>query len=137
MIVEILNQLLEHSKHYIQVREDPNLPMPGFSVIEKDLHGRYTPLILINQKLFPNDKNVYAHILAHEWGHHVCNHILLEPPPMHLRPKPSEIQEKENEADLFAAKFIKKYNYDVEEIANFMRDHPHDLDNRLAILFSQ
>ena len=87
--------------------------------------------------MFPNDKNVYAHILAHEWGHHVCNHILLEPPPMHLRPKPSEIQEKENEADLFAAKFIKKYNYNVEEIAHFMREHPHDLDNRLSILFSQ
>ena len=137
MIVTILNQLLEHTNQYIHVREDPHLPMPGFSIIEKDLHGRYTPTILINQNTFPNDKNICAHVLAHEWGHHVCNHILLEPPPIHKRSNPSDAQKKENEADLFAAKFIKKYNYDIDEIANFMREHPHDLDNRLAILFSQ
>lgn len=137
MIVGILNQLLKHSNHCIQVREDPNLHIPAFSVIEKDLFGRYVPLILINQKIIPNNENVYAHILAHEWGHHVLNHILVEPPPIHQRPSPSEVQQKENEADLYAAKFIKKHNYDVESICDFMREHPHDLDNRLTILFSE
>jgi len=137
MIIEILNRLFEQSNHCIQVREDPNLQIPAFSVIEKDMYGRYIPVILINQKQFPHDKNVYAHILAHEWGHHVLNHILLEPPPLHERPGPSEIQQKENEADLYATKFIRKYNYDAEVICSFMREHPYDLDNRLAILFSQ
>ncbi len=136
MISRILNQLFEHSNHFILLREDRDLPYPAFSIIEKDIYNRYNPVILINQKIIPQDENILAHVLAHEWGHHVSKHIKHDPPPMNLRPSQAEVQKKEHEADQYAAQFVKKYNYDIETIATFMRDHPFDLDNRLAILFN-
>ena len=60
----------------------------------------------------------------------------LEPPTNYKTEDINEIQEKENEADLYAANFIKEYSYDVDNIKSFMREHPGDLDNRLEILLS-
>lgn len=134
MIVQILNQLYEYSNTYINVREDSNLQMPAFSIIEKDLHGRYTPVILINQKFIPKNINIIAHVLSHEWGHHILEHIKKDPPK--IMPDRNEVQSKENEADTYAAHFIKEYSYDTEDISNFMREHPADLENRLHILYS-
>ena len=135
MISKILNELFEYSNHYINIREDKDLPYPGFSTIEKDIYGRYIPVILINKQHIPTDDNIFAHVLAHEWGHHVLRHIKHDPPPMNLRPSQLEVQKKEHEADEYAAKFVQKYNYNKEIIASFMKKHPFDLDNRLAILF--
>ena len=136
MYTQILNQLYEYSNNYINIRDDRNLQIPAFSTIEKDLYGRYTPVVLINSKLIPNNINIIAHILSHEWGHHVLRHLELEPPTNYKTEDINEIQEKENEADLYAANFIKEYSYDVDNIKSFMREHPEDLDNRLEILLS-
>lgn len=134
MIDKILNQLFEFSNHFINIRNDFNLPMPGFSVIEQDIHYRLTPTIIINTTLIPQDDNIMAHILAHEWGHHVLQHIEHYPPPPDKMPDAETRQLKENEADSYAAEFIRKYHYDKDAIIHFFREHPHDLDNRIQIL---
>ena len=136
MLVNILNRLFEYSNRYIEVRADNNLPMPAFSMIEQDIHGRYVPIILINFNLIPKNEDVIAHILSHEWGHHILKHIKLIPPLPHNMPSQQERQIKENEADTYAAKFIKEYSYNREPIIKFLHSHPVDLKNRLAILNS-
>ncbi len=138
MYTQILNQLYEYSNNCITIREDRNLQIPAFSTIEKDLYGRYIPLVLINSKLIPNNINIIAHILAHEWGHHVLRHMN-DVELLHIESKKEDfntVQDKENEADLYAANFIKEYSYDVDDIKSFMREHPGDLENRLNILKS-
>ena len=67
-------------------------------------------------------------------GHHILEHIKRDPPK--IMPDRNEVQSKENEADTYAAHFIKEYSYDTEDISNFMREHPADLENRLHILYS-
>ena len=136
MLVNILNKLFEYSNHYIQVRNERTLQMPGFSMIEKDIHGQYIPVILINLDLIPNNESVLAHVLSHEWGHQVLKHIELVPPHISQMPNQQQRQEKENEADKFAASFIKEYGYSKNDIEHFMRQNPHDLENRLNILNS-
>ena len=89
----------------------------------------------INTKLIPNNINIIAHILSHEWGHHVLRHMTIEPNSFKTE-EFDAIQEKENEADLYAANFIKEYSYDVNNIKDFMREQPGDLENRLNILQS-
>ena len=61
---------------------------------EKDLYGRYTPVVLINSKLIPNNINIIAHILSHEWGHHVLRHMELEPPTNYKTEDINEIKKK-------------------------------------------
>ena len=134
MLVDILNQLFEYSRCYINVRQDNQLPIPAFSMIEKDMYGRYTPVILINRYIFPDNKDVLAHVLSHEWGHHMLKHMLLDPPSIENMPKKDEIQLHEDQADTYAAEFIHIYKYDKKPIIEFMRDHPNDLQNRLDIL---
>ena len=136
-IVDILNKLFEYSNCYIEVRNDVNLPMPGFSYIEKDIHGRILPVIILNLLLIPNDSNVLAHIISHEWGHHILRHIEYTSTPNVMKQENFAIkQQKENEADKYAANFIKKYSYNKEPIIAFFREHPYQLENRIAILNS-
>ena len=139
MLPQILfyHKLFEYSNQYIDVRIDLNLPLPAFSIIEKNIYGRFVPVILINEKIMQENENVIAHIMSHEWGHHVSNHIELIPPSPSEMPTKEERQEKENEADLYAAKFIKEYMYDRGPIIDFLKKHPADLENRLKILNSQ
>ena len=134
MLVDILNQLFEYSRSYINVRQDISLPIPAFSIIERDIYGRYTPTILINLSILPEDKNILAHILSHEWGHHMLKHIMLDPPSRDNMPTQVERQIHENQADSYQLEFIKKYEYNKEPIIQFMRKHPFDLQNRLDIL---
>lgn len=136
MLNTILNQLFEYSNHYIEVRNDPNLQMPGFSCIEKDINQRFIPVILINLDLIPNQSEIIAHVIAHEWGHHVLRHIDLVPPLISQMPTKNELQEKENEADTYAALFIKEFFYDKKPIEQFILDCNFDCNNRINILHS-
>lgn len=132
-IVKIANQLFEMSNTFVELRCDIGMPMPGLSLIEPDIHGLYRPIIVLNPTIIPDDTNVIAHILGHEWGHHVLRHI--EPWTPDMAPEGSNRrQEKENEADTYAARFIKTYNYDIDAIISFLREHPIDLENRIQIL---
>ena len=131
-----MNKLYEFSNRYIEVRIEKSLPMPGFSTIEKDIYGRFIPLILINPKVLTEDTNVIAHILAHEWGHHKNNHIPLVPPNETEKETKAQIDEKEDEADLFAAEFIKEYQYDKGPIITFMRSSRDPTVNKRIMLLN-
>lgn len=135
-IVYITNKLFEYSNLYIEVRDDINLRIPGFSLIEKDIYGRYKPIIIINSQIIPNNIEVIAHILSHEWGHHFNRHIELEPPNIENMPNFHERQQKEDEADTYAAKFIKELDFNKDPIINFFKSNPMDLENRIRILNS-
>lgn len=130
-----MNKLYEFSNRYIEVRIEKSLPMPGFSTIEKDIYGRFKPLILINPKVLTEDNNILAHVLAHEWGHHKNNHIPLIAPNENEKETKAQIDEKEDEADLFAAEFIKEYQFDKGTIISFMRSsRDQNLNKRIMIL---
>ena len=138
IINNIMNQLFDYSNHYIEVRNDINLNIPAFSIIETNMYGRNIPYILINLDLISEDKSVIAHILSHEWGHHVLRHLK----PTNVLKKEKNInnlddrQQKENEADTYASKFIKDKSFRKDSIIKFMKEHPFDLENRLNILNS-
>ena len=137
-IINIMNQLFSYSNHYIEVRNDINLNIPAFSVIEKNIYGRYVPYILINPSLIPDDINIIAHIMSHEWGHHLLNHLvpidIIENMPI---PNKDDRQEKENEADAYAAKFIDNKNFDKDIIIKFFKQYSlFDYENRKKILIN-
>ncbi len=136
LVVNIANQLFEYSNHFIEIRCDTSLPSPAFSLIEQDIHAHIKPIIVINPNFIPEDDNIIAHILGHEWGHHVLSHInkkhtLLQ---NSLKETSQQRQQKENEADAYAARFVKKFNYNLDTIIAFFREHPIDLENRIKIL---
>ena len=132
-IVEVANKLFEYSNFFVEIRCDPNMPMPGFSLIEEDIHGLFKPITVINPRVLPDNPSIIAHVMSHEWGHHVLRHIKKAPSihdiePIHI------VKEKEDEADAYAARFVKSNNYDIDSIIAFMREHPIDLENRIQIL---
>ena len=135
-IINIMNQLFSYSNHYIEIRNDINLNIPAFSVIEKNIYGRYVPYILINLNLIPDDINIIAHILSHEWGHHLLNHLI--PIDMINNKNISnkdDRQKKENEADAYASKFICKKGFNKDIILNFFKQYSlFDYENRKKIL---
>ena len=137
LIVRIANKLYEYSNQYIEIRCDNHLRTPGFSLIEKDIHGRLIPIIVVNPDILPCDENIVAHVISHEWGHHVCKHLLNRSKPMSESmyfESPETKWKKENEADAYAARFVSEHNYNIEAIADFFRSNPIDLDNRMRIL---
>ena len=74
-IVEIANELFEYSNMFVEIRCDRAMPIPGFSLIEEDIHGLLKPVTVLNPELLREDPSVIAHVMAHEWGHHVMGHI--------------------------------------------------------------
>lgn len=137
MIVKILNKLLEYSDKYFVVRNDMNVPMPGYSFMDIDINHRFIPTILLNPNRFPNDENILAHILAHEWGHHVLGHIKIPGliDEKILKDK-GDRDRKEDEADAYAAAFIKEYFYKKPPIIQYIKSISPNYDNRIEILNS-
>ena len=138
MLINILNKLYEYSGKFIEVKYDFNLPLVGYSFIDLDINDRIVPTISLNPNLYPKDVNVLAHILSHEWGHHVLNHIKTPTDPSFdikkLQDK-NERQVKENEADSYASKFITEFFYDKQPIKDFIRENsPNDFEHRIDIL---
>ena len=69
--------------------------------------------ILINDRLIPmNNKSILAHILAHEYGHHIYEHVKINP-----AFKLPQLEHIENEL-IFYINVIEKYNYNKDEIIN-------------------
>ena len=65
-----------------------------------------------------NNKSILAHILAHEYGHHIYEHVKINPEFLN----PPQLEHIENEADFYALMFIEKYNYNKDEIIKFIAD---------------
>ena len=133
MLTKILNKLYEYSNVYLDVITDDKLEMPGFSYIEEDLYGRLKPIVVLNPKLFPRDENVIAHIVSHEWGHHVLKHVFTDPSKL----SKEERQIREDEADKYASGFIKEFIYDVEPIVEYFKRHSPDYQDRIKILVNE
>lgn len=130
MLTKVLNQLYQHSNIHLDIVMDEKLEMPGYSYIEEDLYGRLKPMLILNPRLIPRDDNVIAHIVAHEWGHHVLKHVFTDPSKISKEEK----QKKEDEADKYASEFIKEYTYDIEPIVEYFKRHSPDFRERIQIL---
>jgi len=116
---EILDQLVEFTGKLFEIKIDENLQIPAMSLIETDFRGNPRNTILINDRLIPmNNKSILAHILSHEYGHHIYEHVKINP--THLNPQ--QLEHIENEADFHALMFIEKYNYNKDEIIRFIAD---------------
>tara|TARA_B100001564_G_scaffold158881_1_gene133517 strand:+ start:4101 stop:4568 length:468 start_codon:yes stop_codon:yes gene_type:complete len=131
---EVLDELVEFSGKLFEVKVDNNLHIPAFSLIENDFRGNPRNLILINDRLIPmTNKSILAHILAHEYGHHIYNHVKIHPGNFNAK----QLEHIENEADFYALMFIEKYNYDKDEIISFMSETSINKEmsrNRIDIL---
>ena len=126
MLTKILNKLYEYSNIYIDVITDENLEIPGFSYIDEDLYGRMKPMIVLNPRLFPKEGNVLAHIIAHEWGHHVLKHVFTDP---------STITSlEEAEADEYASNFIREFMYDTDPIIEYLKCYSPNYYDRIKLL---
>ena len=116
---EIVDRLVEFTDKLFEIKIDNNLHIPAFSLIDTDFRGNPRNTILINDKLIPmNNKSILAHILAHEYGHHIYEHVKINPNQLNSK----QLEHIENEADFHALMFIEKYNYDKDEIIKFIAD---------------
>jgi len=109
----VLNQLYLKTNMYIKIILDDKLKEVAVALIDEDNWGHLIPTIVINPLLMPTNKNIQAHILAHEYGHHYYQHI-----------RTSYISEKEKyirelEADQFASNFVYEYGYDIFDVYDF------------------
>lgn len=130
----IIQELVDYSGKLFFIREDNNLKIPAFSTIEYDFRNNPRNVIVINKKLIPDtDISVLAHILAHEYGHHIYEHVTINP----ITLNEAQYMQVECEADFYALMFIEKYKYNKSAITRFMIDTTHDsilLKKRLDVI---
>ena len=73
--LEILDELVEFTGKLFEIKID-NVTNSSISLIDIDFRGNPRNTILINDRLIPmNNKSILAHILAHEYGHHIYEHV--------------------------------------------------------------
>jgi hypothetical protein len=114
----IIDNLIEHSGCLFEIIYDDNLQMPGMSIIIKDQRGIDRKKVIINYNLIKDESiSVIAHILSHEWGHHILKHTLSNP----ILLSANKISDIEIEADTYANKFIVKYDYNIKDIINYIK----------------
>ena len=133
-IETIIDKLVNHSGHLFEIIYDNKLPMPGMSFIEKDFRGMDRYKVVINYDLVKNESpSVIAHILSHEWGHHILKHTLVNPSLLSA----NRISETEIEADTYAYNFIIQNNYNIEDIQNYIKKNfeyeSRDFKNKLDL----
>lgn len=130
-----LNQLYRATGSYVHVRSDRALPMPGYSFLDLDISGRLVPTILINPRIVGGNPSVIAHVLAHEYGHHVLGHV---DSASKAAERDEDVDlEREDEADLFASTFVWRHGYDVASIRRFISGLGGSrVTDRLRILYS-
>ena len=112
----ILEQLVEFSGKLFEIKENNSLQIPALSILETDFRGNLRNKIFVNFNLLPlTEPDILAHVLAHEYGHHIYNHVKINP----LSLNQDQLDQAEYEADLYALLFIEKYNYNKKKIINF------------------
>jgi len=133
-IETIIDKLVNYSGCLFEIIYDNKLPMPGMSFIEKDLRGINRYKVVINYDLVKNETpSVIAHILSHEWGHHILKHTLVNPSLLST----NRISETEIEAYTYAYNFIIQNNYSIEDIQNYIKKNfeyeSRDFKNKLDL----
>ena len=114
LVWTISNELHDYTGKIVNLIVDHYLQIPALSYIDE--MGLNT--IRINLSLFPLSESVIAHILSHEYGHHVLKHVDTESYKLDSK----ELEKREDEADVFAAKFIKNNKYQQEPIEVFISE---------------
>ena len=114
-----IDNLVEHSSHLFEIEYDNNLNIPAMSILMIDNNNIYRNKIILNYNLIKNlSINVIAHILAHEWGHHIYKHTHINPQTLNK----SQKKYFEIEADIYACNFIKKYKYNINDIIEYIEN---------------
>ena len=116
----IIDQLVRYSGCLFEIEFDNNIPMPGLSIIMKDFRNHNRNKIILNENIIKNvSEDILAHILAHEWGHHMLKHVYIDSNTLNLEEK----NLIELEADFYAYNFIHYYNYDKSKIIRYIEDN--------------
>lgn len=117
-IDSVIDNLVEYSNCLFEIEYDNNLEIPGLSILIIDNRSQLRNKIILNYNLIKNETiSVIAHILAHEWGHHINKHTYIDI----LKLNDNEKEIIEIEADNYAYNFIKKYNYNINEIIDYIK----------------
>lgn len=125
----IVNELKKYSGLEIEISNNYHIPFPGLSSLQK-INNKTIRLIELNPKMIPEDKNIIAHIMAHEFGHHYLEHVLDDPNTL----SKTEMDLREDEADTYASVFIDYKQYDKEPIKRFLLDINVNSVERIKIL---
>jgi len=110
----ISNELINYSGKSIKIIYDNFLEMPALALLDTNTKE---PLIIININILPDCKDTIAHILSHEYGHHILKHVDINP---NLRSK-KDLLICEDQADIYAAIFISKFNYNKDKIKEYIK----------------
>ena len=124
-IDNIIDNLVKYSGKLFEIVYDDKLEIPGLSLLIEDRFILRHKIILNYELIKNEDTSVIAHILAHEWGHHIYKHT-------YINPKTLSNEEKEKielEADTYAYNFIKYYNYDLDKVIHYIKkNHINDIN---------
>ena len=87
-------------------------------------------LIIIDYSTIQKDKNILAFVFAHEWGHQALGHQanIYHPSGSTWRYRSSPT-ESEDEADVYAGKFLANYGYNLNIVYNYLYSLPETDDH--------
>ena len=112
MVWDTLHELHDYSGVLVSLVVDHYLRIPALSYVDEG----GLPTIRINLALVPLCESVIAHVMAHEYGHHVMKHVHTEL----YKLTPEELDSREDEADTYAAKFVHDRKYALAPIELFI-----------------
>lgn len=87
--------------------------------------AHYGGLIILDYSTINKNNDILAFVFAHEWGHQALGHQpnLYNPTGSYWKVRTSVTQD-EDEADFYAGKFIRKYNYNIKAIVKYLNSLP-------------
>ena len=127
LLDKVIKELVEYSGKDFAIKYNYNLYCPAMSSLPPWTGER---MIEINPNLIPSNQNIIAHIMAHEWGHQILDHVLDDPQSI----SKDELLIREDEADVYASVFIDFYKYEKTDIIDFLLKTSPDYKNRIIIL---
>ncbi len=84
-------------------------------------------LIILDYSTINKNKNILAYVFAHEWAHQALGHQanIYNPYGSTWRVRTSRT-ETEDEADVYAGKFLAAYGYDIDMVYNYLYNLPEN-----------